>query len=153
LIAAGLLTLMALGRALDLGSGLTTVARRLAWSEGWYHGRRPLQAAVIFAIAVVGMVVAAVVVWRLRGRQPSVLVAARAVSMLVVLTAARLVSLHSLDRVLHRRLNSRVTVAAVMELGLLAVLVAAAVRATQRGDASRAGRRAAPPSRPHTAPG
>jgi hypothetical protein len=98
--------LLALGinKQLDLQTALTEVARGLARQQGWYAGRRPLQAAFVIAVALVGAVTA---LWMWRQARKGSLALRHALFGAVVLTAfvvIRAASFHHVDLLLGEEL-------------------------------------------------
>ena len=136
----GLLLLMALGRASDVGELLTELGRDQARSGGWYETRRSLQTWVIGGVAASWTTIVAVAVWRVPERRRRYLPSAIAVFTLVGYAGIRLVSLHQIDAVLHRREAAGVTIGALVEVGLLVLILAVtASRLPRRRDNARVG--------------
>ncbi|WP_283195540.1 hypothetical protein [Rhizobium sp. AN80A] len=73
---------LGINKQLDLQSAFTQIGRMIALAGGWYEQRRTVQLYFILAIAVVGIVVTSVVLFRVR-RSPRELMLALAGSMLV----------------------------------------------------------------------
>jgi hypothetical protein len=119
----GLLLIMALGRASDVGDLLTEIGREQARSNGWYELRRSLQAWVIGAVTAVWAVTIGFAGWRVPERR-RYLPTAVVVFTLVCFTGVRIISLHQVDALLHNRDVRGVTVGAAIEVGLLLLLIA-----------------------------
>ncbi|HMO06041.1 MAG TPA: isopropylmalate isomerase [Paracoccaceae bacterium] len=66
-LVAVLMAALAVNKQLDLQSALTAAGRCTALAQGWYEGRRPVQAAFLIAIAGLGLVLLAVLLAVLRG--------------------------------------------------------------------------------------
>lgn len=120
----GLLLIMAFGRASNVSDLLTEIGREQARSDGWYEVRRSLQAWVIGAVAAVWVVTIALAVWRVPERRRRYLPTAIVVFTLVCFAGVRLISLHQVDALLHNRDVRGVTVGAVIEVGLLLLVIA-----------------------------
>ena len=120
---AGLLLVMAVGRATDAGNRLTDLGRTIAQSEGWYRHRHRLQVAAVGSVGLVWLLAVATTLWRVPARRRRYLPAAVAVTSLLGFVGIRLISLHKVDTLLERRHLFGVKVGAVLEL--LAVLVVA----------------------------
>ena len=120
----GLLLIMALGRASNVSDLLTELGREQARSGGWYEVRRSLQAWVIGAVAAVWGVTVAFAIWRVPERRRRYLPTAIVVFTLVCFIGIRLISLHQVDALLHNRYVRGVTIGAVIEVGLLLLVVA-----------------------------
>lgn len=118
---AGFLAVMAVGRAGDIGSLLGDLGRGRAVDSGWYESRRPLQAAVVAALGVGWFVVVSVACWRTPERRRRYLPMGIMVVTLAAYAAIRVVSLHQVDGLLHRRELAGVRVGTVIESTLLLV--------------------------------
>lgn len=94
----------ALGFALwfDVAGDVANLGRRAAGSEGWYGGRRPVQAA--FILAILGLTLAlSACVWRLAGsRTPRLRVPLLLFLALLGYVVIRTISLHQVDAYLNR---------------------------------------------------
>lgn len=118
-----LLFVMAAGRAGNVSDLLTDIGREQARSGGWYEVRRSFQVWVIGAVATGWVVAVAVAVWRVPERRRRYLPTAVAVFTLICYVGVRLISLHQVDALLHNREVRGVTVGAVVETGLLLVVI------------------------------
>jgi len=96
LLSAGLLAL-GINKQLDLQTALTEAARGLARQQGWYEGRRPIQAAFVLGVAVLGALTA---IWMWRQARKGGPALRHAILGAVVLTAfvvIRAASFHYVD--------------------------------------------------------
>lgn len=118
---AGFLAVMALGRAGDIGSLLGDLGRGRAVDSGWYESRRPLQAAVVAALGAGWFVVVSVACWRTPERRRRYLPMGIMVVTLAAYAAVRVVSLHQVDGLLHRRELAGIRVGTVIESTLLVI--------------------------------
>ena len=133
----GLLLIMAVGRASNISDLLTELGRERARSGGWYDVRRSLQAWVIGAVAAGWAVTVAIAVWRVPERRRRYLPTAIVVFTLVCFVGIRLISLHQVDALLHNRDIRGVTIGAVVEVGLLLVVLAVMAWRFRRPSAAR----------------
>lgn len=103
-VMAGVLVVLGLCRLADIQVLMTDVGRQLAYADGWYSVRRPLQAAGILGILLsTGLVIT----WlrpRLQRLQSPEAAALLCMMALCALIAVRVVSLHQIDRLLGIRL-------------------------------------------------
>ena len=128
---------MAVGRASNVSDLLTELGRGRARSGGWYDVRRSVQAWVIGAVAAVWAVTVAVAVWRVPERRRRYLPTAVVVFTLVCFIGIRLISLHQVDALLHNRDVRGVTVGAVIEVGLLLLVLAVSAWRFRRPNKAR----------------
>lgn len=119
LLTAGFLAVMALGRAGDIGSLLSDLGRGRAVDSGWYETRRPMQAAIVMALGAGWLVTVTVACWRTPERRRRYLPMGLMVITLAAFAAIRVVSLHQVDGLLHRRDIAGVRVGTVIEMTLL----------------------------------
>ena len=68
LLLAVLMALLAVNKQLDLQSGLTAIGRCLSQRQGWYEGRRSVQALFVLALAAAAVLVLALIAIPLRHR-------------------------------------------------------------------------------------
>ena len=122
---AGLLLVMAVGRATDAGNRLTDLGRTIAQSEGWYRHRHRLQVVAVGSVGLVWLLAVATTLWRVPARRRRYLPAAVAVTSLMGFVGIRLVSLHKVDALLERRHLFGVKVGAVLELAAVLLVVLA----------------------------
>ena len=122
-VTAALLSVMGLGLGLDVDELVTGLGRSRARSGGWYSVRRFVQVAMVLAVTAIWIAVAYVAIGRVMERRRRYLAPTLLISGLAVFAAVRFVSLHSIDTVLYRRSIATVRVAAVVELGLIALLI------------------------------
>ncbi len=121
----GLLFIMALGRATDVGDWISQLGRQQALASGWYAHRRKYQAIVVGSVGAIWFVSVVVALWQVPERRRRYLPAAIVVFSLMCYAGARLVSLHQVDGLLYRRDLGGVKFDAVFELvGLAAAIVA-----------------------------
>ena len=140
----GLLLIMAVGRASNVSDLLTELGRERARSGGWYEVRRSLQAWVIGAVAAVWAVTVAFAVWRVPERRRRYLPTAIVVFTLVCFVGIRLISLHQVDSLLHNRDVRGVTIGAVIEIGLLLLVLAVSAWRFRRPNGARPGEQTEP---------
>lgn len=138
-----------LNKQLDLQTWALDRARRVFWEHGWYQDRREVQAVVILALAVAGLVTLWIAVRAVRPIARHALGAIVGLVLLAVFVLVRAVSLHQVDRVLGL---GPVRLSHVLELASLAVLVAAGWRFLLGGRRS-AGRVRSARSGPHDGDG
>lgn len=130
-VTAALLAAMAIGRSGDVAEWLVNLARDEARDDGWYDARRRLQAAVVGLMAIAWFAVVVTACVRIPERRRRYLATVLAVITLCAFVAVRVVSLHQVDSVLHRRHIAGLRVGTATEY-LLTVLVAAAALASER---------------------
>jgi hypothetical protein len=99
-IAAGILAALAVNKQLDLQSLLTMVARCHAQLAGWYHVRRVVQEAFIFAVAAGGLVAVGLLALLLRGILGRVWPALLGLGFVCAFVVIRAASFHHVDVVL-----------------------------------------------------
>lgn len=135
---AGLLVMMAIGRTSGLADAVADAGRREALDEGWYADRRSLQAAVVVATGMTWLVVVTAACWRTPpARRRRYLPFGLVVVTLVASAIVRVISLHPIDAVLHRRHLGPVRVGTVIELTQLLVAAAVVMSSTRRGACER----------------
>jgi len=140
----GLMLVMAAGRASNVSDLLTDIGREQARSGGWYGVRRSLQASVIGAVAASWAMTVAVAVWRVPERRRRYLPIAIVVFTLVCYASVRLISLHQVDALLQHRDVRGVTVGALIEVGLLLLVVAVSAWRFPRANDGSLDKHAAP---------
>ncbi len=124
---AGVLFVMAAGRAIELDELVTEFGRSQARLAGWYRTRRGLQAALVGSVSAIWMVTVFVAVWRVPERRRRYLPTAVVVFTMACFAAIRLVSLHHADALLYNRSIAGVRVVAVVEWSLLALVTASTI--------------------------
>lgn len=136
--AAGVLSVLLVGRLTGIGSNAYAIGRREAIAGGWYWSeRRRLQGAAILGLGTAS-VVGVVVVARLMGdRTRRYLTPLACLLGLVGFAATRIVSLHQIDAVLYRRPILGARIASLIELTLTTGLVVVAAYLTQHFDEDR----------------
>jgi hypothetical protein len=117
------LAALSIARAFDLADHVGNGLRRIAYTEGWYERRRPLQTAVVVAGVAATCIVVTAIVRVTRDRVGELRVAIVATSGLIVLAALRTVSLHDIDGMLAR--HDRLVI--VAEAGALMIITLAAL--------------------------
>jgi hypothetical protein len=117
------LTLMGFARAGDVGGFIAGVGREQAEEHGWYDVRRSYQAAAVGTVASIWAIFVVAAVWRVPERRRRYLPAALVVVTIICFAAARMISLHQVDSLLYRRDVSGVRFVAVIELGLLGLML------------------------------
>ena len=122
LLSAGLLLVMAVGRAGHVGAWLVDVVRDRAVDRGWYEDRRSLQAAIVALVGGGWLVTVVFECWRVPERRRRYLPAGLALTTLGAFAAVRIVSLHQIVRVLQHRFEAGIRVGTLMELALIAIV-------------------------------
>lgn len=124
---------------LGLAGTVADLGRQVAWDEGWYRQRRPVQAAVIVIIAfaaAIGIALLPFALGNVTVRARSLLALA---FVLVAFVSVHTVSLHQLDAILNRsgpgnfRIGDAVEVTIVLACGLAALHVGAPRSASVKG--------------------
>lgn len=126
-LTAGLL-LLGINKQLDLQTWLTEIGRDLARRQGWYEGRRRVQVLFIAAVAAAGAAGLWLSARALRPVWPQVRLAFLGAIGLTVFVVVRAASFHGVDAILKR---GPVHLNWMLELGALAVLLVAAIRASR----------------------
>jgi hypothetical protein len=132
LLITGALVLLGINKQLDLQSWFTEVGRDLARGQGWYEGRRSVQALFVAALVFLGLIGTTVLFVLLRPLIRQVGDALFGLGFLVIFVAVRAASFHHVDQLLRSgviRLNW------VLELGGIALIALSAWR--QGWDSSR----------------
>ncbi len=137
LLSAGLLLAMAVGSASHIGAWLVDLVRDQAVARGWYDNRRSLQAAVVGLLGGGWFVTVALACWQIRERRRRYLPASLVLMTMGAFAAVRIVSLHQIDGVLHRRFEAGLRVDASIEFALLTIMAVVTVRATMTSAAPR----------------
>lgn len=118
---------LGINKQLDLQTALTELGRMMARSEGWYGNRRPVQAAFVACVAVLGLAAAAAL-WSLARRAPHATRQAVAGTALVItFVVIRAASFHYVDKLLGLRWIG-IRVNWVLEMGGISIVIAAALR-------------------------
>ena len=123
-LTAGLLLVMAVGRAGNIADVAADIGRRQAVAEGWYANRRKYQAIVVGLVAATWFVMIVVALWRVPERRRRYLPMAFISFTLVCFAGIRTVSLHQVDSLLYRRHLAGAKFGAVLELILLSIAFA-----------------------------
>ncbi len=95
---AALLLALGLNKQLDLQTGLTQLARALAYEQGWYEQRRVVQAIVIGCLSLMTMGGTLWMLWRLPRASSRARVALMGGIGLVLFVTLRAISFHHLDQ-------------------------------------------------------
>ena len=134
-VAAGVLSVLLVGRLSGIGSTAYDLGRREAISGGWYwSARRRLQGAAILGLGAATLV-SVVVLARLMGsRMRRYLPPLVCVFGLAGFAATRVVSLHQVDALLYERPIFGARIASLIELTLNAVLAGIAVGSNRSSD-------------------
>lgn len=141
LLTAGLFFVMAIGRAGDLADMVTDAMRDRAVEGGWYESRRRFQGAIVAALGATWFVLVMTACWRVPARRRRYLPMIVIVLTIGFYAAIRIVSLHQIDGLLHRREIAGARFGTIIELALLLLAAACAVW-TPRRTVSAAGTRA-----------
>ena len=127
-LTAVLLAAMGVARVERVTELVGSAGRRLAYEQGWYDGRRPYQeigaVSLIGAAVVVVMVVVVVLAVSRRSRGWHYLPACAVMLALAAFAAVRTLSLHEVDATLHDRRYAGIALGPMLELSLLALLLA-----------------------------
>ena len=116
---------MGVGRVLHAGGRAADLGRRQALAGGWYEERRGLQAVVIATLAVLAVVTIWICIRRWGSRlRAGYLTVGLLMSALVCYSVVRVVSLHQIDSLVWGNEAGGVTFGSLIELALLAALVA-----------------------------
>lgn len=139
LLSAGLLIVMAAGRAGHVGAWLADLMRDRAVDRGWYEDRRSLQAAVVAPVGGGWLVTVSLACWRIPERRRRYLPASVAMTTLGAFAAVRIVSLHQIDGVLQHRFEAGMRVGTFVEFALIAIVGALTVWSPLTSSARHAG--------------
>jgi hypothetical protein len=134
LLTGALLVVMAIGRAGDIADVLTDALRERAVAGGWYESRRRVQGAVVAAVGLIWFVAVMAACWRVPARRRRYLPMIVIVLTLGAYAAIRVVSLHQIDAILHRRQFAGMRYGTAMEYALLVVAGACALWTPRRQD-------------------
>jgi len=127
---------MAVGHIGDLGGRIGDLGRREARSEGWYADRRMLQVPLVGLITLVWITLSATAILRFPERRRRYLPTAVTILTLICFVAIRMISLHHVDSLLHRRHVVGIELGLVVEAALLIAIVALVERALRQVDDS-----------------
>jgi hypothetical protein len=134
LLTGALLVVMAIGRAGDIANFVTDALRDRAVEGGWYESRRHLQGLVVAGVGLTWFVAVMAACWRVPARRRRYLPMIVVVLTLGAYAAIRIVSLHQIDAILHRRQIAGVRFGTVIEFALLGVAGACALWTPRRRD-------------------
>jgi hypothetical protein len=115
---------MGVGRALHAGGLVAELGRGQVRSAGWYEDRRSLQIIVIGAVASLAVVIVLFGVARWWRRRTGYLALSLLMVALVCFSIVRVVSLHQVDSWMRTKRTAGVTFGTLLELGLLAAVIA-----------------------------
>ncbi len=121
MLTGAVLVVMAIARAGSIGDAIGDLGRERAENSGWYQSRRPVQAVVVAAVGMGWLISVSVACWRTPERRRRYLPMGLAIVTLLAFAAIRIVSLHQIDSVLHRRHIGVIRVGTLTELLLLVV--------------------------------
>ena len=123
-VAAGVLSVLLLGRLTGIGSNAYEIGRAKAMAGGWYWSeRRRLQGVAIVGLGVLSLLDILVVAHAMGDRRRRYLTPLVCLHGLAGFAAARIVSLHQIDTVLYRRPILGARIASVIELTFTTGLV------------------------------
>lgn len=120
-----LLAVLGMIRLAELQHLVTRYGRGLAYTEGWYGVRRPLQVAAIFGVLLAGGITVRHVASQLRYK-PAELIAALTTSALLGLVGIRALSFHYVDKLFGVKIFN-IQLGAISEGVLLLCIVGAAL--------------------------
>lgn len=130
--------LLGVNKQLDVQSALTEIGRMAARAEGWYAYRRPVQAVFVALVTGLGLLVARALWAEARHAPRATRLAVVGAVLVIAFVVVRAASFHHVDSLLRLRwLGLRTNW--VLEMGGIAVVIAAALRRTR--EAGRAGER------------
>lgn len=95
---------LGINKQLDMQSLMTEIGRWLAKSEGWYGRRRQYQELFILALALAGLSMGSLMVWRLRRADAAVKIGLIGLSFTMLFVVVRAASFHHLDTFLGTRI-------------------------------------------------
>jgi hypothetical protein len=124
------LVLIGIDRQLGVMTQLTELVRQSALDDGWYDRRRMLQLVLVLVAACVAGIGFTVTLARTRRRLPQHAPALIGGFAIALLLAARVVSYHHLDAVLHIDLGP-FTIGVALEATAIAIVTACAWRRTR----------------------
>jgi hypothetical protein len=120
------LLLLGLTRQLDLPALAAQMTRGVLRQDGVYEERSGLQIGLIASVAMFGTIGLLIALFSFRRAEASVLVALMGIVLLLVFTVIRTISLHGVDRLLHRGVGGPyLQVNNLIEIGALAVIAGA----------------------------
>jgi hypothetical protein len=132
LLTGGLLVVMAIGRAGDIADLVTDAMRDRAVEGGWYESRRRFQGLIVAALGLTWFILVMTACWRVPARRRRYLPMIVVVLTIGFYAAVRIVSLHQIDWLLHRREISGARFGTIVELTLLAVAAGCAIWTPRR---------------------
>jgi hypothetical protein len=134
MLTGALFVVMAVGRAGDIADLLTDAMRDRAVEGGWYESRRKLQGLVVAALGLTWFALVTTACWRVPARRRRYLPMIVIVLTIGFYAAVRIVSLHQVDGLLHRREIAGARYGTIFELSLLTVAGACSLWTPRRRD-------------------
>jgi len=98
------LAALTINKQLDLQSFLTAIARCAAQAQGWYEGRRSVQAAFILGLGLGAVVFGLYFLWLLRGTMKRSFLPLLGAVFVLAFVMIRAVGIHAMDRLIHLEL-------------------------------------------------
>jgi hypothetical protein len=141
ILTGALFIVMALGRAGDVADLMTDTLRQRAVDEGWYDSRRHVQGLVVAGLGCGWLIAVLIAIWRVPDRRRRYLPMIVAVLTICFYAAIRVVSLHQIDAVLHRRRSFGMRRGTLIEYVLLSLAGICAIWTPRRRLTAQAGRR------------
>jgi hypothetical protein len=117
-----LLLALAVNKQLDLQSALTAAGRCLAQAQGWYDGRRSVQAVFIAMVAITGLAAFAGAVAIVGKHARELWVTLAGVALLLTFVVSRAAGFHHMDALINDRLFG-LKVNWMFEIGALAIIM------------------------------
>jgi len=127
----GVLVFLGFNKQLDLQSCFTQVGRDMAKSEGWYEGRRTVQAIFVVVMALLGVLTIAGSYWYIHGAWRRYRIAFFGIIYLVTFVIIRAASFHHMDVFLQSTLGG-IYFNHILELGGIIFIGYAAWAATRQ---------------------
>jgi hypothetical protein len=132
LLTGGLFVFMAIGRAGDVADLVTDAMRDRAVEGGWYESRRRFQGLIVAGLGLTWFILVMTACWRVPARRRRYLPMIVIVLTIGFYAAVRIVSLHQIDGLLHRRQVAGARYGTIIELGLLFLAAACAMWTPRR---------------------
>ena len=127
----GVMVFLGVNKQLDLQSCFTQVGRDMAKSEGWYEGRRKVQAVFVMVMGVLGLLTIAASYWYIRGGWRRYRIAFFGIIYLVTFVIMRAASFHHMDIFLQSTFAG-LAFNHILELGGIAFIAYAAWNAARQ---------------------
>jgi hypothetical protein len=132
IVTGGLFVVMAIGRAGDVAEIVTDAMRDRAVEGGWYESRRRFQGLIVAALGLTWFILVITACWRVPARRRMYLPMIVVVLTIGFYAAVRIVSLHQIDGLLHRRGVLGVRYGTIVELALLFLAAACTMWTARR---------------------